>query len=323
VVSHTGRGLPGYLIRAIAETPELGLGHLPGADRAACVSYHEALAEQIIRDGARVFYCASGGQDHVALFSETPWDSRALGQRVGRIWAVYGPMRPEYAPAWRQVISAALDHARAERFSMVDLQVLASGLAVIHALESLGFFWTGTSVSVAWDLRSPLPTGVACAAEIREAVPDDMEALEALAERCIPEHTRFSDDPYLASASVPSLFREWAGNSLRGYADFVYVAHLDGVLSGYTAWRTNKLAQQLSGRKYGTIDLAGVAPEARRRNLFAALAHAGLTRMQQEGYLGVEAWTHILNTGIQHACVNVLGASARTARHSFHWHVET
>jgi hypothetical protein len=117
------------------------------------------------------------------------------------------------------------------------------------------------------------------------------------------------------------VFRQWAMNSLRGYADRVAVARLNGAIVGYCTWRIHKTAHIHTGLRLANLDLTAVLPEARFQYVLTSLVEDGLAWLGAQGVAYGEVYTHALNAGMQRACA-FLGATTLSARHGLHWHRE-
>lgn len=310
----------GHIVR---RTPNLPNEYLPHLSRDVC-ELHEA---QSLRETAGKEGVSSAAiwtsRDQLAAFglvSPLPWDTAQLGRPAGRIAATY--IDPE-----------ADDTVSEKLFALLEEQMLCAGLrftdfhahvahrALFPGAAAHRFRLMTTHLTMVWDLRhTPVPFEPTCA--LRLATEEDLPLLEDLAERAIPPFSRFAVDPKFPAQAGGSLFRAWAANSVKGYADAVDLAFVNGRLAGYCTWRKQALSTTEGTKDWAALDLTGVAPEFRGRGVFRSLAHCGLLRMAEQGIPFAQVITDVLNTGMQRAC-GLLGAKTLSARHTFHWHANT
>lgn len=311
---------PAILDAALAASPNLALDYMPGVERHLCVGMHREQALSKLDSGGNLFTSNLDGEASALLFGDAPWDSEIYGMRMGRILAAFGAQGASALPSRSDAVRQLMAHVQDVGYDFVDMQVHVADVATLHALEDAGFRITGTNLSLVWDLSLPPAAMPQTPASIETASASDLEALGVMAQRSIPGHSRFVDDPQLPRGRAMDVIREWALNSVRGYADHVVLARLEGEIAGYCTWKIHRDSGRLLGGKLAALDLTAVAPEARRMNVLSAMAHAGLEWARAEGCVGAEVWTHVLNTGMQRACGVTLGARTLSARHSFHWH---
>jgi dTDP-4-amino-4,6-dideoxy-D-galactose acyltransferase len=120
------------------------------------------------------------------------------------------------------------------------------------------------------DVRVELSRSPAAVAEatLREAVPDDLATLRALA-RGNHRVTRFYADPRFPDDRCDDLYETWIERSVEGWADVVLVAEAGGKPVGYVSCHVTGDA--------GSIGLVGVAETARGRGLGRTLVDAAVT----------------------------------------------
>ena len=307
----------GQLVR---QTPNLPLEHLPHVSRAAVECHEtESLQEMAAKEGvsATAVWTTPERLGAVGLLTPLPWDSVQLGRPSGRIAAAYvEPDAPESVPA---ALFANLEQQmRGAGMRFADFHAHVAHRPLFAGAAAHGFRLMTTHLVMVWDLRDwQPPFGPTC--DLRLAEESDLPALEDLAERAIPPFSRFAVDPILPPQAGATLFRAWAANSVRGYADAVDVAVVEGRLAGYCTWRKQAVDTADGKKEWGVLDLTGVDPEARDRGVFRSLAHRGLSRMAAQGIPFAQVITDVMNTGMQRAC-GLLGAKTLSARHTFHWH---
>lgn len=308
------------LLALLEESQGLPLAHLPRfapqkaarlqADTILDKAAHNATALLAAFDNERLV--------GVLLLEELPWDSAQYGMAMGRISALHTAPETTMEVAG-QLVSAALRFCREQGWRYMDFQPPAGDLSGLNAALSLGFRLVASTLALVWELDTPLPTPPASPASLRIATPKDADLVAALAARAIDPYSRFASDPQLKPGKAGDIFGAWAANSVKGYADRVFLAELDDELVGYCTWKIHAQGRRHFDLHHANLDLTAVAPEARGRHILSALMHAGLAWLQGEGFNSAEVVTHILNGPMQRAA-HRYGATTRAARHNLHWH---
>lgn len=318
----SGEDLPRFAAVLEAD-PHLPCAYLPAASQAGLAAMQrEALAHGAAREGAAlVGLQVNGAPVGVAFCEPLPFDSEHLGRPTGRVTALHAnvpwPLEEDYKAA---LLGACVEHARREGWQCMDLQTSLEDLASANAASDKGFFLTATNLGIVWELDKAIPKVPATQAEVARAEPADAQEVGVLAAAAVDRYSRFAMDPRLPRDAAPRVFAAWAGNSVRGYADLVHVARLEGRIVGYCTWRVVRAAAEHLGLNYARLDLCAVHPDARGGHVLTALARAGLVHWQAQGFRYASVATHALNAGMQRACGGLLGGRTRFARHSFHWH---
>jgi GNAT superfamily N-acetyltransferase len=304
-----------------AAAPHLPFDYFPGASRPACAAlYMHGLTEKRNKPETRVVGAWQNGQPVGFLALEgLAWDSAVFGMRMGRVAALCAaPGESEYEIK-RSLIHFAIEHASSRGYDFLDAHVHVMDLAAANAAVDGGFRLVATHLGLVWDLAIPLPAAPRSAVLITDGTPSDYAELTEMAARSLPPQSRFAVDDQLPADKSAEVFRQWAGNSLNGYADRVQIARLYGRIAGYCTWRIHQDATPFLGMRIANLDLTAVAPEARRKGVLSAMVHDGLRWLQDRGVDYGEVVTHVLSTGMQKGC-SALGGRTLTARHSFHWH---
>lgn len=298
----------------------LPLAHLPpfGAAQAAKLHAHTILDKAAHDETALFAAFDNDALVGVLLLEATPWDSAQYGMAMGRIAALHA-IADTATEVSGQLVSAALRFSREQGWRFVDFQPPARDLSGLNAALSLGFRLVASTVALVWDLAAPLPTPPTCDASFRIAMPGDADAVAAMAAWAIDPYSRFACDPQLAPEKAGDIFGAWAANSVKGYADQVFLAEIDNELIGYCTWKSQKQARKQFGFRHANLDLTAVAPHARGKHTLSALMHQGLVWLQEEDFATAEVVTHVLNGPMQRAA-HRFGATTRAARHNLHWH---
>ncbi len=307
--------------RLFAQSPFLPLAYLPGVSREDCAVMQQRVLESKLAQGGRELLAVSRGGEAagLALVETLPWDSGVYGFPMARLAALMAvPGAEEYAVKCA-LAEAARDRAQQRGACFVDAQAHLGDLKSVHALCAQGFRCMDTHVAIVWDLTKALPPAPASEAVVAEARPDDYADLISVSGRSYAPYSRFVVDDDLPRERAPEVFRQWAGNGLRGYADRVQLARIDGTAVGFCTWRIHKSSEQFLKLRFANLDLTGVLPEARGKGVLSAMVHDGLRWLQEQGIQYAEVLTHALNTGMQRGC-SLLGGKTLAARHNFHWH---
>lgn len=322
VAAFEGRDLSPFSA-LLSATQHLPLDYLPGVSREGCVALQlHTLQRKVNRGDVAAFAAMDDGLAvGLAVLEPLPWDSAILERTAGRVAALHvmpGARRRETTSA---LLGAVLDTSRKAGYACLDLQCHASDLASLHAACNRGFQVMATHLALVWDLSKPLPPCPGTPAVIVDARQDDVEALSDAAVRSVPPYSRFVVDDHFTREQITEVFRQWSANSVRGYADRVQLARLDGEVAGYCTWRIHTTAAEFVGVRMANLDLTAVCPEARRKHVLTAMIHDGLRWLREQDIEYAEVLTHALNTGMQRAGA-YLGGNTLSARHSLHWHRE-
>lgn len=311
---------PEALTDLLLHADGLSLRHLPGASQEACAALaSETIADKFSGEGVDTWVATEGGQLRgIALLTPTPWDSGIYGMPMGRVAAFQ--VRADASSDERAVLlRAVLESAEERGYVLCDFQVLARELLTLHGACEAGFRLVDTHVALVWDLAMEVPSLPDSLVSIVAARPEDAKAVGEMAAQAVPTLSRFVLDTNLPPGKAPEVFRQWAENSVLGYADHVDLARVGGHLAGYCTWRRHEASATHLGIRVANLDLTAVHPEYRRRHLLSLMVHKGLLRLQLQGFQFAEVLTHALNAPMIRACT-LLGARVLSARHGLHWH---
>jgi ribosomal protein S18 acetylase RimI-like enzyme len=139
-------------------------------------------------------------------------------------------------------------------------KIATSAVNLCGTLEEQGFRVVDTNVTL--ELERPLP--VVPTRGIRMAVPDDQDSVEHVASTSFA-YSRFHLDRSFERSVADRIKAEWAGNFFHGRrGDYMIVAETNQRVRGF-------LQLLRDGADAATIDLIGVATDARRRGLASAM----------------------------------------------------
>lgn len=209
-----------------------------------------------------------------------PWDSEFFGLRVGRV--IRRSLDPGYLDAvrrWRREQDVAC------------LYFLASSddPSTVRLAEDAGFRLVDVRITFQRPLDDLSPTRER--RTIRPCTAKDLDALRAVA-RTNHRHSRFYFDERFAPERCDDLYGRWLEESLRGFADAVWVADHDGEVAGYLT---------VHRRRDGTgdIGLVGVSESARGRGVGSRLLEETLRWAASEGLSRMDVVTQGRNLGAQ------------------------
>ena len=189
----------------------------------------------------------------IIAVEDSAWDSDHFGEQMGRLSVVL--YDPELAVDRRVRLLAEV--LKRTRYSMISSRVNLIDYKTVQAVERVGGYLTDVLVTFRRSTNDHIDQPIARAVTIRDAKPQDCDALVKMG-RTIFTVDRFHSDPRLANHRSDEVYGKWIANSLNGYADKVLVAHQDDIAVGFI---TCKLENAGGGSLYGVIDLVGVAPE--------------------------------------------------------------
>lgn len=111
---------------------------------------------------------------------------------------------------------------------------------------------------------------------LRIATDEDVPALVELSTDSYRD-SRWYFDPQFPQDKVRSYYPVWIENSVKGFADFVLVAELEGQVLGYISGNRAKNDQP------GTLELMSVHPQARRHGIGHEVFSGGLDWHKRSG----------------------------------------
>jgi dTDP-4-amino-4,6-dideoxy-D-galactose acyltransferase len=218
------------------------------------------------------------------MIRQLPWDSEFFGVRVARLDA------PRATP---EALEAALAACRAEGVDCLYLLADLGAPATVHAAEQRGF----RLVDCRLELERPLGAGggeveAPAGVVLRPATENDVPALAAIAARSHLD-ARFYADPHFPRERCDALYVAWIANSVRGQADRVWLAEVDGRVGGYLSCHVDEAAES------GQIGLLAVADGAQGHGVGGLLIEAGLGYFRERGCRHARVVTQAVNVRAQ------------------------
>jgi dTDP-4-amino-4,6-dideoxy-D-galactose acyltransferase len=180
------------------------------------------------------------------------WDSDFFGIRIGRV------------TAHRLTDASAIeigDWASEHRVDCLYFWADPRDATTLQLAPRYGFDLVDLRVTLAGR-----PTPGDRSASVRCAMPDDVEALRAIA-RASHRDSRFYQDGRFDERRCGDLFATWIEKSCLGHAAIALVAKVDGEPAGY-------ITGHCAGGNVGTIGLVGIDPAHRRRGCGRALVRS-------------------------------------------------
>jgi ribosomal protein S18 acetylase RimI-like enzyme len=257
-----------------------------------------------------------------AIWTPLPWESGLLGKSMWAIKhvAVASRARDRNSIA-AELVAEVVHRASAQGAAFLLCKTTPADTAIIHALESHGFFLMDTLLNFIFDFRASgekqnaphMPEGFV----LRLATSSDIESLVETARASFAEHFgRFHADPRIGRAAATKIYEQWIRSCANGWADWIIVAVQRNRIVGYSAWKQPSALDQRHGIRLGHFSIAGVHPDFFGRGIFGALAREGMDRLRSSADW-IEGPTHIDNRAVQRGWLR-LGWQIAGAQHSFH-----
>ena len=279
---------------------------LPGVELDRWCRFHADRVRQAVADDASRVTVGRSGNDAQALavVKPLPWDTEVLGRPVFSLEYLLFD-RAADVDAVVEVVRAAvrgIDSASGSllyKTSSADVPALAAigragfDLLTIH-LDHL--FDTKLAAEGSHDLDGY---------EFGEAREDEVEAIGEVSAHNYALTDRFTVDPLVPPERVPEVYRQWAMNSVRGFADLVWVARRDGVPVGFGTWSIQRGLAEATGVTVAWNGLASVASSERNRGLFRRIKSGALAELHRRGVPWVCSPTNVLNIPTQRCFASV------------------
>ncbi|HEY4357714.1 MAG TPA: GNAT family N-acetyltransferase [Acidobacteriaceae bacterium] len=125
--------------------------------------------------------------------------------------------------------------------------------------------------------------------DLRPATPEDVPEIMRIAS-VSHRDTRFYYDSHFPRETCDRLYARWIERSCEGYADQVFVMHLDGKPVGY-------MSCHLLPDGGASLGLLGVAESARGRGFGTTLVGAAFDYLREQGHCRLTIATQARNTG--------------------------
>lgn len=239
--------------------------------------------------------------DKVLIFyKDLEWDTGFFGAKSGEIPFVF--------PMADATISDRLDALRAFEdrtdYEFTTLRVNAHDLATAQAAEQLGYFITDIHTSYFFDKRNksiPLPPNEyldwASVFRCPYAGPDLMALAKTVFSTDFAH--RFHSDPHIPKEKADELYVLLTKHCLEKHSSTV-VVDLVGRSVGFLTLQEH--ADKIGGISVGKFGMAGVAPEARGRQIYQNMILQGLHLMRDDV---VETTNTGITNPVQRAWINL------------------
>lgn len=274
-----------------------------------------------LKDGAS-FLVFSDEKDLIkgfCLFEDLKWDSQIFNKKMGSINYLLFGNEIEFLESC-EIVSKIVSYAQEKSYDFLLCKTYTDNLKVIHALEKNGFLLVDTLLDFIWDSKKRLINNEFKTDEyiiVEEASPSDEEALKKIAYKAFSKHFgRYHSDPFIPKELANRVYQEWISSSFKGYADYIFIARVNGEIAGYSIWKKSSKLEKECSLSIGHYSIAGVDEAFRGKGIFKILTMAGMRALMTEVEL-IEGPTHINNYPVQKGYVS-LGWYIGDARHSFH-----
>ena len=191
------------------------------------------------------------------------WDTEFFGHRIFRL---------QQKRLNEELVDGVLRRCRAESVDCLYYLAEADDAESLRVAQDAGFRLVDIRATLSWTGGEASPGTPSTF--VRAAETEDIPELERIAST-VHRGTRFFADPRF-SGKAPSLYRTWISTSVRGHADFVLVAKVDGRPAGYVTGKEG-------GGGVGHIGLCGVDASARGHGLGRALVEQALRWFYEHG----------------------------------------
>jgi ribosomal protein S18 acetylase RimI-like enzyme len=257
-----------------------------------------------------------------AICAPLPWESALFRKSMWAIKDIGVASRSEDRNSIATGLVAEVVHrAGARDATFLLCKTTPSDTAIIHALESHGFFLMDTLLNFVFDFRTGgqkedaphVPEGLV----LRLATSSDIESLVEIARASFAEYFgRFHADPRIGRAAATRIYEEWIRSCANGWADWILVAVRGNRMAGYSAWKEPSALDRRHGIRIGHLSIAAVHPDFFGRGVFGALTREGMKRLRPSADW-IEGPTHIDNRAVQRGWLR-LGWQIAGAQHSLH-----
>lgn len=282
----------------LVERPGLPYRSLPGMEQERWVVH---TVDELARMAAAPDTLLATAPDVPCLlvFRKLAWDTRITGVPIALLeWLLF----PHAARAERmaEIVRAAALRLRDEGSRLIIHKASAADVTALEALGRAGFDLLTVHLDYILDAER--------AAGERHEVPgyefgvartDEEEAIGELSAGNFALFDRFQVDRLVPRASVPEVYREWARNSVRGFADLVWVARRGGRVCGFGTWSARRSLAERTGVACAWYGLGAVAESERGRGLFRRITGGALAHLHGTGIRWGVGATNALNIATQ------------------------
>ncbi len=257
------------------------------------------------------------------VYADLPWETRIFQKKMGAI--KYFLIKENF----HQKIELAeklLDHlinwAFTSNIEFLQYKAYANDSLSIHSLETKGFLLMDTVLDYVYDLNQnpfesiPKPH-TKDEVNLRLSSQDDESNLMEIAQRSFGNHFgRFHADVRILPDQATRVYKEWIISSLKGYADYIIVAEVNGEIAGYSIWKKPSLIELRNGIRIGHYSICGIHPDHQGKGLFGLLTWDGMRLLNNQA-MWIEGPTHVNNYPVQRGYAK-LSWQIRDAHHTYH-----
>ena len=218
--------------------------------------------------------------EHDPLCSYLEWDSAFFERRIARL------NRPRLDEA---TLAASLEWCNHNRIDCLYFLADSDHSETPRLAAENDFLLTDVRVSLATNILGEQEKASANKA-VRLAREEDLSLLRSIA-KSAHRDTRFYFDPHFDSAKCDLLYQTWIENSLRGFAQAVWVAECDGQAAAY-------LTGHFQGQE-SRIGLVGVSQNHRGKGLATRLIQQFRAWSREQGALHATVVTQGRNVAAQ------------------------
>ncbi len=297
---------PDRLRAWLAERPGLPHRRLPGMPLDAWLEYSAA---EVTRLGSAAGSWIGYSPEVPALAIAHPleWDTRLVGMPVALLDWVLFPAAAEPARV-AEMLRAFCRRAREVGGRLIIHKVAGEDVPSFEALGRAGFDLLTVHLDYLLDATRAAGEEHALAGfDLGPARPEEEEEIGELSAQNFAETDRFQVDRLIPREVVPAIYREWARNSLRGFADLVWVGRRAGSVRGFGTFSVRRALAERTGVRTAWYGLGAVAESERGRGLFRRITGGALARLDALGVHWVTGATNALNLPAQRSFASLGG----------------
>jgi hypothetical protein len=292
--------------------------------------YHDIVPERLseffrtkLKGGKEMRFLAAFESNKIIIiisFCYLPWDSEIYNLRMGRILFTIVKENVNQRVLSKS-LKAVTQEMRSEGFDFVDISVNTHEIKTVHALESNGFRFMGTSVIYGINMTNKTITPIRPKGIIfKEIEKSHVQEMLKLAKNAFVKYginlNRFYLDMKLPREKVSLMYKEWLANCISDeQADKVFIAELGKKAIGFIACKIENESE--IGKRIGRVPLNAVAKEYSGRGLYKGLVAKSLKWFIEKKCDYVETKTQISTVAPQHVW-QMYGGRLVDSAYSFH-----
>src|SRR5215472_7171262 len=313
------------LPEALPRLAHVPLAHLPqlGIERRRAYWLNEISRSLTDESSIAFAWVDSGRIDGFLIYTDSPWDSRIIGRRIGTVkHLAVASDDPAGAKILRELINALMQPLAERGTECVVCRVQSGELASIHALEQSGFLLMDTLLDFVFGFSATEPEQTTLPPpdnqlRIYRATRQHLQALMEMNERAFANYFgRYHADPRIPPGTATKIYSEWMRSAFDGWADWILVGEVDGKIAGSGLWRIALRAEGENSPGVAYCDMVVVDPESQGSGLGTALMRYGMGIAHDVAQYLVGP-VHVCNYSIQRTLQKV-GYKIFGARQSFH-----